>query len=265
MPSGYYAVKQMQENAVLSEYLDQTNLPENNSAWENAKILSEKLRSEFEVDESKFHTLKMSDRPFLRESSTTLLDIKEGQCGEGTRVLVNLLNKAGYDATRISLYDNKLNSSHTLVSLRVNDEEYLIDSINTQEVMNTFLNTNQINSKSFSVVKYDDDVTVRNASLNELYKKDALASNIDDTVEARFYKRFKYYSYEAVPYTKLFSVVGMDVRIMNFERPSRFTSSLAEKPYLILSLFWAILATSIVFTIGVIFWLYAFFQKRKNA
>lgn len=243
-PAVYYAVKQSGENSQLSSYLKSAQLNPESGAWQNAIKLSQKLRAEFVVDESSFKKLEMSNRPFLRESSAQLLTIKEGQCGEGTRVLVNLLLEAGYDATRVSLYDSFLNSSHTLVSLIDGGQEYFIDSINTQAVMNAYMNTHQINAKRFQVVKYQDDVTLRSAETAEFQRHSQLETPLESEVESRFFNRFKYYSYEAVPLTKLMSLTGLDLRVLNFKRPPPFISSLAEKPNQIMAIFWILLSTA---------------------
>ena len=59
------------------------------------------------------------ERPFLRRGTEWLLRAREGWCGEGTRVMVNLLGRLGFDATRVTLYDAQLRAVHTLVSIRV--------------------------------------------------------------------------------------------------------------------------------------------------
>lgn len=251
-PAFFYAYKQSGENSTLNRYLDEMNLSQEISDWEKAKLVSSKLREDFVIDESRFKHLDLSDRPFLRETSEELLEIREGLCGEGTRVLVNLLILSGLDATRISLYDRYLNSSHTLVSLQLDDGEYLIDSINTPEYTNNYINSNQINSESFQIVKYSDDVTKRMEdfrAFSDQNKNTVVSDNPNKTVEQRFYERFLYYSYEAIPYTKLAGALKLDTRVFNFDRPSIFFSSLAEKPYLIMVWFWIILSTSITLLI----------------
>lgn len=247
----YYAFKQINENKILDQYVSGAKLESNNTALENAILLSTKLRTDFETVESNFKFLDMANRPFLREASDQLLNVKEGQCGEGTRVLVNLLIRLGYNATRVSLYDANLNASHTLVSIIDDGKEYFVDSINTRDNVNHFLNTNQVNSDSFKIVKYGDDVTLRSAESAKL--KNTQENNLAqiETVEYRFFQRFKYYSYEAIPYTKLFNATGLDTRIMNFDRPPTFLSSLAEKPYAISSLFYGLLFTGIAIVIFV--------------
>lgn len=257
IPSGYYFLKQIGENRKISQYLSESDLG-NSSDWDKAKQLSQRLRSDFEINESKFVSLNMSNRPFLRETAGYLLDIKEGQCGEGARVLVNLLNEAGYDATRITLYNKYLDAAHTLVSLKIGSNEYFIDTINTSNEINDFINQNQITSKSFKIVKYDSDVSKRTSDYFSLKE---MANSDQENTENIFFRKFKYYSYEAIPYTKLFKVLGLDVRMLNFDRPPRGISSLAEKPYLLLSIVWLMLAICVfIFTSGLTYFFY-----RKTA
>ncbi len=255
-----YAFKQSGENSEIEAYLSEVNLSDDLSAWEAAVVLSTRLRTEFEVEESNYRELDMANRPFLRETTSKLLRIKEGQCGEGTRVLVNLLLAQGYNATRVSLYDINLNSSHTLVSLQDGGEEYFIDSINTREEVNQFLNTQQINADDFSIVKYQDDVTARSDASRAI--KSAEEEQLSE-VEERFFNRFKYYSYEALPYTKLYSALGFDVRLLNFDRPPEFLSGLAEKPYAIVSFVWAGLAFGLVLL--ALFWWFCLWIARLCA
>lgn len=262
-PAVFYAAKQHQENQLLISYLETVPTSPDNSPWQNAKLISKKLREDFNVEEVTFTRLNMADRPFLRESSDYLLEIKEGLCGEGTRVLVNLLLLAGYDATRISLYDRYLNSSHTLVSLRYDGNEYLIDSINTPAYTNRFLNNHQINAESFHIVHYSDDVTARMDELAEISASENKADPASP-VEERFFERFRYYSYEALPYTKVVSVFNVDARILNFDRPSKFISSLAEKPYQIMSFFWLTLSSTILLLALVFRFLFSAKFKKRN-
>lgn len=244
-PSVYFAVKQHHENQLLHEYLAAAAIDASLAPWDAAIALSRSIRGRFEVDEEEFDSLRMSDRPFLRESSDYLLRISEGQCGEGTRVLVNLMLAAGYDAARVSLYDSRLHSTHTLVSLLDGDHEYFVDSLNTTNEMNAFPNTHQINADSFRIVKYDDNVSARSDEAKRL-RTYAMDASYAPGTEEKFFNRFRYYSYEAMPYTKLLGALGLDTRMLNFDRPPTFISSLAEKPYLIISLFWA--GVSVVLT-----------------
>lgn len=269
-PAVYYAYRQAKENTILQAYLDQLNLDMTAPAWDNAKRISTQLRNDFIIDETQFKRLDMADRPFLRESSDYLLEIKEGLCGEGTRVLVNLLLLAGYDATRVSLFDRYLVSSHTLVSLQVDGEEYYIDSINTPEDVNDYINSHQINADSFNIVKYSSDVTARMDDLQDAkarFRQFSSESSDDESVavEHHFYDRFLFYSYQALPVTKLASVFNMDVRVFSFDRPGVLVSSLAEKPYQIMSVFWLLLATGMTIFVAIVNAVIKLTRKRASS
>jgi hypothetical protein len=56
-------------------------------------------------------------------------------------------------------------------------------------------------------------------------------------------KHYPFYSYEAIPLTKLLNFVGMDVYVLNFMRPPKFVSYLAESPYLIRGICFLMLGT----------------------
>lgn len=114
----------------------------------------------------------------------------EGLCGEGTRVIVNLLNTLGFDAARITLYD--------------------------------------ISSKDFNLMHYSDDV----------YKRRKFKKLITDYNKSechiKFFTNYWLYYYESIPYTKLLTKLGFDLRIFNFKRTPHLISVLAEKPNLLM-------------------------------
>jgi hypothetical protein len=224
-PAGYFAWRQAAENATVREYLVRNGLAGLPLSHASAVRISQQVRKDFQTDETRFKALDMRKRPFLREDTAFLLDHREGLCGEGTRVLVNLLLQAGYDATRLTLFDGPLRSFHTLVSVRLAGREFLVDSINTPQSVNAFLNDREVAVEAFRTVHYSEDIGARRASA----KLRATA------LEHPFVERVRAYSYEAVPYTKLFSALGINVRLFNFGRPPRVVSALAEQPNLLLA------------------------------
>ena len=46
----------------------------------------------------------------------------------------------------------------------------------------------------------------------------------------KFFDSYWLYSYEALPYSKLLTKIGFDVRVFNFKRPNQWISTLSEKP-----------------------------------
>jgi len=219
--------KQFEENSELDAYLKENNLNNLPVSKDNAYRVSDQLRADFNVNQETFKHLSFKGRPFLREPASEILEYKEGLCGEGTRVLINLLERLGYDATRVSLYNRKLHSSHTLVSVKEADREYFVDSINSMSQVNQFLKTKDINASEFHLLKYIDDLGQRKAAARS---QDGTGREPD---EEFFFNKYWLYSYEAQPFSKIFSKLGMDVRAFNLDRPNRLISSLAEKPYLI--------------------------------
>lgn len=242
VPAALLGNMQLHENRVVDEYLREhglVGLPVNETT---ALRVSRVVRADFEVDSSKWKAYKLAERPFFRRSTEWLLTAREGWCGEGTRVLVNLLGRMGFDATRVTLYDSRLQAMHTLVSIRIDGKERLVDSINTPPEVNEFLERVALSTASFRVLHYTDDIIARHALVAEM--------SVRDTVEAdpqrdAFFAQYCSYSYEALPFSKLFTKAGIDWRVLNLARPPRWISSLAEKPRSIKAV--ASLAIALVF------------------
>ena len=229
MPTFYYLYQQHSENKLVDNYIEENQLQNLPITKETAFLVSDRLRGEFNIKVDTYKHLKFSKRPFLRESCAYLLTYKEGLCGEGSRVLVNILGRMGFDATRVTLYNRKLHSSHTLVSVLINKNEYLVDSINSSQEVNRFLRNNDVSTTDFNVMKYVDDLDER--------KRIARAPSAKEKSEDYevFFNKYWLYSYEAKPYSKIFSKLGLGLVAFNLERPGKHISFLAEKPSLIMA------------------------------
>ena len=227
IPSAYFAYMQVQENNIVDQYLALNNLNDLPISKETAIHVSDQVRKDFNTDESSFVALNMAERPFLREDAGFLLTNKEGLCGQGTRVIVNVLNKMGFDATRITLYNRELQPAHTLASVVINNQEFFVDSINSSEEVNGLLRNDNISSNDFNIMHYSDDILKRREFLR--------TSQSDKKVShSEFFDMYGLYSYEATPYTKLITKLGFDMRVFNLQRPGRWISILAEKPNMIM-------------------------------
>lgn len=222
IPCMYYIVSQVRENMIIDKYLEFHDLTNLSISKESAVRISDDIRSNFNIKQSTFTALNLNNRPFLREDAGHLLTIREGLCGEGTRVIVNLLQRLGYDATRVTLYNKHLQSAHTLVSVKIGEKEFFVDSINSLKAVNQSLRDNDVSAMNFNVLHYTDNLSKR-----RLFKSTESNNDFFD---------YWLYSYEALPYTKLITRMGLDVRIFNFQRPRLIFSSLAEKPNLIMAL-----------------------------
>jgi hypothetical protein len=227
VPAAYFGLMQAHEDRVVDDYLRERGLiglPANEAT---ALRVSHTVRADFETDSSKWKSYRLAERPFLRRGTEWLLHAREGWCGEGTRVMVNLMGRLGIDATRVTLYDSRLRGMHTLVSVRVDGRERLVDSINTPDDLNAYLDRAALSTANFRVLHYNDDIVVRHALGAALSVRDTAAADSDRTA---FFTEYCSYSYEAVPLTKLFARAGFDWRVLNLTRPPRWVSSLAEKP-----------------------------------
>jgi len=218
---------QVHEDQVVDRYLRERGLVGLPVSEATALRVSHVVRADFEVDSSKWKSYKLAERPFFRRGTEWLLGAREGWCGEGTRVLVNLLGRMGFDATRVTLYDSHLQAMHTLVSIRVGGKERLVDSINTPPELNAFLDRVALSTENFRVLHYTDDIVARHAQAAEMSVRDTVEA---DPYRDEFFRQYCSYSYEAFPVTKLLTHAGIDWRVLNLSRPPRWVSSLAEKP-----------------------------------
>lgn len=224
LPSAYLTVMQHQEDVAVRAYLSARGLLGAPVTWNTAIRVSQALRADFEVREDQWRHFEPSNRPFLRHDSMWLLGVKEGLCGEGARVLVNLLDELGFDATRITLYDKYFRPEHTLASVVIDGRERFVDSINSTELENTFLNLNSVSTRDFQIVHYGEDTLERRGAIDPRKQRSEGAS------EEWFFGNFHAYSYEAIPVSKLLAVVGLDSHVLILQRPCHRISQLAEKP-----------------------------------
>jgi hypothetical protein len=247
VPAGHFLARQRQEDEVVRAFIASRGLQGTVATKERALAVSRALRADFDVREQRWKKLSLADRPFLRHDTAWLLETKEGLCGEGTRALVGILQEMGFDATRVSLYDRFLRSEHTLASVLIDGREVFVDSINSTDRVNTFLGTHDISTRDFPVTHYAEDIVDRMEAGAELARQ----QRSQDPDYQAFFEKFRLFSYEAVPASKLVSVAGLDWRVFNLRRPSPFVSRLAERPRAILALVSASAALGLHLSIGV--------------
>jgi hypothetical protein len=116
-----------------------------------------------------------------------------------------------------------LDSAHTVVSVRLGGREFLLDTVNSPEAVNHFLNDRDVSTADFMLLHYSDDIDIRRA----------FAAQTRVRTDPPFFSRFWIFSYEALPYSKLLTRARWDVRVFNFDRPPRMLSALSEKPNLL--------------------------------
>ncbi len=232
VPAGYFLARQRQEDEVVRAFIAARGLRGAPATQATALAVSAALRADFEVREQRWTRMSLADRPFLRHDTAWLLEVKEGLCGEGTRVLVVILQEMGFDATRVSLYDRFLRSEHTLASVLIDGREVFVDSINSTDRANSFLATHDISARDFPVTHYAEDIVDRMEAGAELARQ----QRSQEPDYQAFFDKFRLFSYEAVPASKLVSVAGLDWRVFNLRRPSPSVSWLAERPRAILAL-----------------------------
>jgi hypothetical protein len=163
---------------------------------------------------------------------------REAGCAEMTRVLVNMLDRMGFDATRLTLYDRVLMNTHTLVSVEIDGRDFLLDSKGGGAWVNRMLRETNISVNDFHLLSYTDDIVSREKRARSLSR----VTYPQHDFSKRFFDDFRIYSFEALPITKLLSRMGIDWRVFNFWRPPKWISTLAERPNQILAVFWLVVA-----------------------
>jgi hypothetical protein len=237
----YYLVLQAREDNVVEQYLVDHDLQDLPVSKASAITIARQVESDFNVNPATFRSLKMDDRPFLREDAGFLLTCREGLCGEGARVIVRLLNAKGFDATRVTLYDRYMQFAHTIVSVQLGDDRFWVDTINSKDSLTSLLEAENISEDNFRYLDYSDKISQRLEKIEQ-------HRIVDETTE--FQKNmgdYFLYSFESIPYTKLLAKIGISKRVFNLKRPPRFISVIAEKPNMIK--FWVSLFAAVAFTL----------------
>lgn len=255
VPAGYFSWLQCTELKAVDQYIAAHDLQPGALDFESAKRVSRAIRNDFLTDTEQFSALDLSDRPFLRESTLFLLKHREGLCGEGTRVLISVLHRLGFDAARISLYDRNLRSAHTLAAVKLGGENVLVDSINSHSETTRLLESQRVTPKLFGQLQYAD------STYNPEYDKAKPAATAAPGV-ALFKQRFWMYSYETLPLTKLLAKLGLESRVFIRDRPPRSLAILAERPLTVYAIVSGALGV-LVWLTG--YWLLRLTRKRRQA
>ena len=90
------------------------------------------------LDKGRFYNLQ--NRPVLRHRARETWEHAEGYCGEGARVLVNMLDALGIRAARIILHMTT-GGQHIAIAYFHDGEWFLADSINSPAELNAWLGT----------------------------------------------------------------------------------------------------------------------------
>ena len=224
-----FVVLHFDEIYVVHKFLKNNSILFGEQSKKNAFIISDKIRSEFEVDTTKWknRSTDYGKMPFFRFSVKKLLIAREALCGGGARVLCRLLLESGYDATRVVLFTRNFGAlGHVVVSVVIKGKEYWIDTLNSPEDLNDLMKNNDINALTVKIIPYQQRYNPR--YINVKYSQDSLVN--------KFQHSYIAYSYEALPFSKILNLIGVDVYVLNLKRPPYIFSYFAESVYLLYAL-----------------------------
>ncbi len=246
----YNGFKHYQESQKIKQFINENGWSKKPPTWDLAIEISDTIRQQMNTQSATFIHVDRVPEPFLSYSCLDILDWMEGTCGKGARVLVKVLTKCGFDATRISLYGKGFgnSTSHTLVSIIINGEEYFIDTVNAPEGFNDMVRNHQLNTKKLNIASY--------------INRRGSAENSHDSITTAFQNKFCMYNYEAIQLSKVMKLAGLDVWGFNMKRPPATISNLVESIYLIHVIF-----LSTIWIVLNLLWLVLFrfkTQKRKK-
>jgi hypothetical protein len=195
--------------------------------------ISDYVDNDFNTNEEEWQHSSLIGRSFLRNSVMELLELKEGVCGEGTRIIIRILQSLGYDATRLAFYDKRFGAAHALISVNIKGTEIIVDTINFNKELHEILRDSNVTTKSIDIVYYDE-------------RFQSIERDVKSPFSKFFKKNYSTYSYESIPYDKFVSKLGSSKHIFNFNRPNKYISYLAESVYLIKSIFFSFLLLALI-------------------
>lgn len=236
----YFGVFECKERRAIKQFIQSHDLNKLEKCRASSNQVVELIRETFNSDYKTFKHLNIESRSFLRESTLELLRHKEGLCGEGTRVITKILLRLGYDATRITLFTRDLRSAHTLVSVKLDGNDFFADSINTMESAHKMISDSEFSIKDFSFIDYGQHSLTGGKGKEEGYKP--------------LLEKYWLYSFEALPLTKLLQVLKFKIRVFNHHRPPVWLSYLAESPYMVKTVL-GFLTLSLLVFLGGLVWL----------
>jgi hypothetical protein len=241
--SAWFTIQQHRENVVIRKFIQENHLAGLPVSKMTAVGVTNVLRRQFNTDEATFKKIDLQHRPLLRHDARTLLEAREGLCGEGTRVLICILGELGFNATRVGLYQQQFQVGHALAAIQIGGKDIFVDSIGSDDEINEAINENEIGPKDFAISSYSNDLTQLRTELASLANKNSNP----------FGPSYVAYSYEAIPYNRVASLMGLQVRVLNFKRPAALISYLVERPNTILAIFWAGVTILFLFTRSILY------------
>jgi hypothetical protein len=131
----YFTGLYMQDRAYLKEYLQKLKSEnvfsgENNNFMKAVNIRNA-VKKGININRKTHRYFDLSKKPLWGYRISDIIKYMEGQCGEGTRLLINIFHNLNIPARRVYLFGYK--NMHAVVEIYVRDKWILIDTINSPQ------------------------------------------------------------------------------------------------------------------------------------
>lgn len=179
------------------------------SPGEAAALIQHAVRARTSTRSNGLH-YSVKSRPKLRHTAWQTWQMAEGQCGEGARLIVNLLQLAGVPATRVNLTNSSPRFYHTAVAYQDKGEWWFLDTINSSA---EFLEWSRLEPRAMSSL-----VSIK------MHHGGALLISSQNP----YFERYSY-----APWTR---ILGKSMEVNQFIPLPQWLNHILENPNLILGL-----------------------------
>lgn len=125
----FFSVKTIQDAIALRIYIEQHEpLPDDLNPVEIGYVVRKWIVEDIN-SRGDFKLFNIHNRPLKGYSISSILKYREGQCGEGTKLMYHILKHFGVNSRRIYIFSD--NTMHSMLEVKDGSSYYLLDTINS--------------------------------------------------------------------------------------------------------------------------------------